>query len=135
MSAYLLDTNHASPVVTLSHPLRKEVLARLEAGDTFSVCVPVVTELMHGIATLPRAKATIAEWRRLRPRLDCHIPDEVDAELAAELQVSLRLRGKQLETVDALIAAVALRYELILLTTDKDFSAIPTLRRDNWLVK
>ncbi|RIK38099.1 MAG: hypothetical protein DCC55_22160 [Chloroflexi bacterium] len=37
-------------------------------------------------------------------------------------------------TVDALIAALALRYELTLLTTDKDFWAVPGLRMENWLV-
>lgn len=46
----------------------------------------------------------------------------------------LRKRGWQLETADALIAATVLRYDLILLTTDKDFSAIPDLKRENWLV-
>ena len=58
---------------------------------------------------------------------------ELDAEFAAELQVALRGNGWQLATVDALIAAVALRYDLILLTTDRDFRTIPTLRREDWL--
>lgn len=73
------------------------------------------------------------EWERLKPLFPCYIPDEIDAELAAELQVSLRRQGWQLETVDALIAAVALRYDLTLLTTDKDFRAVPKLKRANWL--
>jgi predicted nucleic acid-binding protein len=67
--------------------------------------------------------------------LPCYVPDETDAELAAELQVALRRRGRQLETVDALVAAVAIRYGLTLLTTDKDFKAVPDLGRDNWLVE
>lgn len=29
MENYLLDTNHASPLVTLGHPLRQRVLMRL----------------------------------------------------------------------------------------------------------
>jgi predicted nucleic acid-binding protein len=37
--------------------------------------------------------------------------------------------------VDALIATVALRYDLILLTTDRDFSIISTLKQENWLDK
>lgn len=49
------------------------------------------------------------------------------------LQVVLRQRGRQLATVGALIAAVALRYDLVLLTTDRDFQAIPTLMCENWL--
>ena len=82
---------------------------------------------------LRRATQNLAEWQRLRPFIPCFIPDETEAELAAELQISLRRRGWQLETVDALIAAIALRNDLILLTTDKDFQGVPSLKTDNWI--
>lgn len=134
MADYLLDTNHASPLVTLSHPLRKRILERLDAGDSFAICVPVITETLFGIGILPRAKQNLQEWERLKPRLPCYVPDETDAQSAAELQISLRRRGWQLETVDALIASLALRYDLTLLTSDGDFDAVPKLRRENWLV-
>jgi len=58
--------------------------------------------------------------------------DEADALDAARLQVTLRRRGRQLGTVDALIAAVALRYNLTLLTTDNDFAAVPSLTTAKW---
>lgn len=32
MADYLLDTNHASPLVTLSHPLRQRILQRAQEG-------------------------------------------------------------------------------------------------------
>ncbi|HMN29350.1 MAG TPA: PIN domain-containing protein [Caldilineaceae bacterium] len=57
-----------------------------------------------------------------------------DAEEAADLQVVLRRQGWQLGTVDALIATVALRYGLTLLTTDKDFKAVLSLKQENWLI-
>ena len=63
----------------------------------------------------------------------CYIPDEADGAAAATLQLALRRQGRQLATVDATIAAVALRYALVLLTTDRDFLAIPTLPVENWL--
>jgi tRNA(fMet)-specific endonuclease VapC len=134
MADYLLDTNHASPLVTLSHPLRQRILQSLNDGDNFATCVPVVAETLFGIALLPRAIQNLDEWKRLKPLLSCYIPDETDAEFAAELQVSLRSRGWQLETVDALIASVALRYDLTLLTTDRDFQAVPQLSQANWLI-
>jgi tRNA(fMet)-specific endonuclease VapC len=132
MTDYLLDTNHASPLITLGHPLRERVLRQLDEGDRFATCVPVLVETLFGIGLLPRAAQNRAEWKRLQPFLSCYIPDETDAELAAELQVSLRRRGWQLATVDALIAAVALRYDLTLLTTDRDFQVIPRLQHNNW---
>jgi predicted nucleic acid-binding protein len=109
MENYLLDTNHAAALVTLGHPLRQRVLTRLQAGDTFAITVPVITETLYGIGLMPRGTQNLAEWARLRPSLACYLPDETDAENAAALQRSLRLQGWQLETVDALIAVVALR--------------------------
>ncbi len=133
MSSYLLDTNHVSPLVTFGHPLRDAVLQRLDEGDAFAICVPVITESLFGIGILPRAIQNRAEWKRLRPRMTCYIPDETDAETAAELQLSLRRRGWQLEALDALVAVTALRHQLILLITDGDFQAVPNLQRENWL--
>ncbi len=53
---------------------------------------------------------------------------------AANSQIQLRQRGWQLGTVDALIAVIALRYDLTLLTTDGDFNAVPDLKHENWLL-
>lgn len=134
MDNYLRDTNHAGALVTLAHPLRQRVLLRLHAGDTFAIAVPVVTETLYGIGVVPRATQNLAEWARLRPSLTCYLPDEAAAENAVALQVSLRHQGWQLETVDALIAVVALRYNLVLLTSDKDFAPVPNLTLENWFV-
>lgn len=133
MADYLLDTNHASPLVTLKHPLRQRFLQALRDGHRFSIAVPAMTEMLYGIGLLPRAKQNFAEWARLKSSIPCYVPDDVDAELAAELQISLRRRGIQLETVDALIATTALRYDLTLLTSDKDFQPVPLLKQENWL--
>jgi len=92
-----------------------------------------VAETLFGLGLLPRAKQNLAEWARLRATIPCYVPDEIDAEAAAHLQISLRRRGIRLETVDALIAAVSLRYDLTLLTTDKDFRSVPGLEQENWL--
>jgi predicted nucleic acid-binding protein len=134
MTDYLLDTNHLSPLVTLNHPLRHQVLEALPAGHTFAITVPVLVEMLFGIGLLPRAEQNQAEWQRLRPNFQCYIPDETDAKRAANLQIQLRRQGWQLATVDALIAAVALRHNLTLLTRDQDFRAIAALKQENWLV-
>lgn len=97
--------------------------------------MPILTETIFGISILPRTKQNLQEWARLKPKIPCYILDETDSESAAELQISLRRRGWQLETVDALIVATALRYDLILLTTDKVFEAVPDLQYENWQVE
>ena len=129
---YLLDSNHAATLVTTSHPLRKRVMDRMASGDRFWTCVPVVTETVFGLGMLPRATENLTEWSRLEVLMPCLRPGQREARLAGELQVTLRRRGWQLATVDALIAVVALRSDLVLLTTDKDFLAVPDLRHENW---
>jgi predicted nucleic acid-binding protein len=114
--------------------MRQRVLLSLQAGNTFAITLPVITETLYGIGLLPRATQNFAEWARLRPSLTCYLLDEADAANAAALQRSLRSQGWQLETVDALIAVVALRYNLVLLTADTDFAPVPNLKQENWLV-
>jgi tRNA(fMet)-specific endonuclease VapC len=133
VASYLLDTNHASPLVTLHHPLRLRVLTALTSGDVFATCVPVLAETLYGIGIVPRGKQNRAIWEQLAPQLICHIPEAIDAIQAADLQILLRRRGRQLATIDSLIAVIALRYDLILLTTDGDFQAVPGLRLENWI--
>lgn len=133
MANYLLDTNHASPLVTVGHPLRTKILDHREDGDSFAICVPVILETKFGIGIIPRAKSNLEEWRRLNPLLTIYAVDATDADVAVDLQLSLRKTGWQLASFDALIAAIALRYELTLLTTDKDFQAVEGLKTENWL--
>ncbi|MEM7798582.1 MAG: type II toxin-antitoxin system VapC family toxin [Chloroflexota bacterium] len=132
MAQYLLDTNHVSPLVTLSHPLRDKVLTKIRAGDQFGLCVPVIAETLYGIGIISRANANLREWERLKPSFAIYGLTDEDAENAAYLQLLLRRKGWQLQTIDALIAVTALKYDLILLTTDKDFSRIEGLRFENW---
>lgn len=133
MSGYLLDTNHASPLVTIGHPLREQILARHQTGDTFALIAPALNEFLFGIATLPRAQANLREWAYLKAEFTFYGVDTVDAEEAFRLRLNLRQQGRQLDLVDSFIAIVALRYDLTLLTKDKDFLAVPTLKQENWL--
>lgn len=133
MNRYLLDANHASPLVTLHHPLRDRVAAAQSVGDTFGLIAPVITEVVFGFLVLPRSNRNLHEWDRLRLGFSVYVVDEDVALEAAVLQAALRRRGWQLTTVDALSAVVAVQDGLILLTTDADFAAVPGLRTENWL--
>jgi len=93
----------------------------------------MLTETLFGIGILPRATHNRIEWAQLQRVFPCYIADETDSMLAANLQIALRRQGRQLATVDALIAVIALRHDLTLLTTDRDFHAVPDLRYENWL--
>ncbi len=133
MAHYLLDANHLSPLVTSGHPLRGRVLPLLDKNDQFTIAAPVLTEFLFGIQIVPRARTNLAEWERIQNSFGYYAISRTDAIDAAELQIVLRRQGRQLATVDALVAVIALRYNLTLLTTDGDFEPIPNLRQENWL--
>jgi tRNA(fMet)-specific endonuclease VapC len=133
MARYLLDTNHLSPLVSAGHPLRQRVRQALRDQHQFAIAAPVLAEFLYGISLLPRANHNLAEWSRIKADFEYYSIEIVDAEMAASLRTSLRKRGWQLGLTDALIAAVALRNDLIVLTTDGDFRQVPELKRENWL--
>lgn len=133
MVAYLLDTNHASPLVTRGHPLPGRVRERATAGDTFALGVPVLTETLFGIGLLPRAARHRAEWAQLRAILPCYIPAEADGAAAATLHLALRRPGRHLATVDAPIAVIALRHALVRRATAGGFSVVPGLAQEHEL--
>jgi tRNA(fMet)-specific endonuclease VapC len=132
MTDYLLDANHISPLVTFGHPLRTRVLSSLRAGDDFSIATPALSEFLFGIGILPRAQQNLSEWQRLKSDFSYYNINTHDAEQAAKLRLTLRRQGVQLGTVDSFIATVALRNNLTLLTTDRDFLLVPGLAQENW---
>lgn len=133
MADYLIDTNHLSPLVTQTHPLRSQILRQSRLGDSFTIAAPALTEFLFGIQMTPRFTQNVTEWAKLNVVFTYLGIERVDAEQAATLQTELHRHGKQLQTVDALITAVALRYHLILLTTDNDFQYVPGLQIEDWL--
>ena len=127
-----MDTNHISPLVTIEHPLRHRIFAAVTSGDSFAIAAPALSEFLYGIGTLPRAQQNLAEWERLRSDFRYYNLSWLDAEQAARLRLALRSQGWQLSLVDAMIAVLALQNDLTLLTTDKDFRAIPNLKQEIW---
>ena len=81
----------------------------------------------------PRRHLRPSRYLGVRASLPCVPTVESDAESSARLRIGLRRRGHQLELPDALIAAVALRLDLTLLTADADFAPVPGLRAADWL--
>lgn len=134
MTQFLVDANHLSPLVTPGHPLRERIQRRFEAGDTFAIPAPVLNEFLFGIGTVPRATQNWLEWELIQSDFGYYEVDANDALIAAKLRLELRKYGWQLDIIDSFTAVIALNYDLTLLTTDKDFHALPDLKQENWRV-
>ena len=77
----------------------------------------VLQELLQGFAG-PKARAEIIARFAALSLLQ---PDREDHIAAAELRNKCRRAGVQVGTIDALLAQLCIRYDLILLSTDQDF--------------
>jgi tRNA(fMet)-specific endonuclease VapC len=133
MARYLLDTNHLSDMVKPVSPLRERVFQSHRAGNRFGVCVPVLCELEAGLERLKKRDRP----RRLLNRLLTHIRlwpiGRTAARLYGEVDVELTRAGRVLSQVDMMIAALAREMNLTVLTTDRDFEALPDIKTENWL--
>ena len=99
----------------------KEVIALREAldgGDSVVTTGFVLQELLQGFSG-PKAKEAIIERFGALPLIQ---PDRQDHIAAADIRNVCRRSGVQVGTVDALLIQLCARYELTLLSSDKDFA-------------
>jgi predicted nucleic acid-binding protein len=99
---------------------RRELVRAIEAGEELVTTGLVLQELLQGFSG-PRNRTQILDRFAALPPL---IPDRRDHEDAAELKNKCRRVGIQIGTIDALLAQLCLRHDLMLLTTDRDFHNI-----------
>ena len=96
-----------------------DVLRRALLGEEVVVTTGLVLqELLQGFAG-PRARAALLERFSALPAI---APDRDDHIGAAALRNACRQNGVQLGTIDALLAQLCIRHELVMLTTDSDFA-------------
>jgi tRNA(fMet)-specific endonuclease VapC len=133
MRRYLLDTNHVSAALDRVSRLRDRIQQLRKTGVIFGTCVPVLCELEGGIQ---QTAVPQVYYRFLDQLLHSVRVWPIDPELAplfGEIYLDLQRRGRQLSFVDIVLAALARLKNLTLLTTDRDFEALPDLRTENWL--
>jgi predicted nucleic acid-binding protein len=97
-----------------------ELRRALLAGETLITTGIILQELLQGFSG-PKAQDEIIARFATLPLIT---PDRADHIEAAALRNGCRRAGVQIATIDALIAQLALRHGLTLLTTDGDFRQI-----------
>jgi predicted nucleic acid-binding protein len=104
-----------------------------ERGATLGTCIPALCELEVG-ASQVRDPATYRKaLARLLTALRIWSLDEKTAFLYGDVYHQLRQRGRVCSQVDIMLAALARQLDLVLLTSDRDFDALPGLSIENWL--
>ena len=86
-------------------------------GDSIVTTGIVLQEILQGV-TSAKMRTTIQDRFTALPFL---VPDRTDHVHAADLHGAARRTGIQVGTVDALLAALCLKHNLTMLSTDADF--------------
>lgn len=122
----LVDTSAWSLALRRDSPRHwaVESLSRaLRAGDGIFTTGLILQEILQGFEG-PKARQKVLDSFGSLPFL---VPDRQDYIDAAELRNSCRRKGVQIGTIDALLAQLAIRHDLSLLTADGDFDHIAKL--------
>jgi predicted nucleic acid-binding protein len=116
-SVWSLALRRDSPA---AQPEIRRLQAALESGESVYTTGLILQELLQGFSG-PRARDRIVDRFATLPLI---VPDRQDHIEAAGLRNSCRRAGIQVGTIDALLARLCLRFDLELLTTDRDFARI-----------
>ncbi len=101
-------------------PQVRRLREALSGGEAVHTTGIVLQELLQGYRG-PRAGAQVVERFAALPLIVPARDDHIDA---AALRNTCRGHGIQVGTIDALLAQLCIRHDLVMLTTDRDFSHI-----------
>jgi tRNA(fMet)-specific endonuclease VapC len=93
----------------------------------------VLCELEAAFPTGERGEAYRRALQRLLARVRLWPLEREAARHYGEIFQELRRLGRVLSQVDMMVAALARRMDLTVVTSDGDFEALPDLRTENWL--
>jgi tRNA(fMet)-specific endonuclease VapC len=128
---YLLDTN----IIIALFADEREVKENLAVAEQVYVPSVVVGELCYGACKSSKPKENlmrIDEFMAASVVLGCDINT---ARHYGNAKNNLRIKGRPLPENDIWIAALALQYELTLVTRDRHFEAIKGLKTSTWSAK
>ena len=101
-------------------PEVRKLAEALRGGDTVGTIGLVLQELLQGFHGARDAEQIVERFAAL----PIVVPDRADHIAAAALRTACRRDGIQIGTIDALLATLCVRHDLVLLTTDQDFERL-----------
>jgi tRNA(fMet)-specific endonuclease VapC len=132
MPAYMLATDTASYLIRGDSPALD---ARVAALTKKQLCISAVTrsELLYGVKLKPGATRLAALVDQFLLRVPCLTWDETAATHFATIAADLHKAGKQIGSMDAMIAGHAMAAGVVLVTNNtRHFSRVKGLIVENW---
>ena len=132
MAAYLLDTNHVGLAVDRSSLVGQRMLEARLAGIRLGTCLPVLCEIEAGMRQVRRKAKYRQDLNHLLLQLRLWPIDLKTARIFGDIYMELRRAGRVLSQVDIMVASMARQMKLTILTTDRDFEALPDIHTEDW---
>lgn len=133
MTRFMLDSGIANDYLNRRNGVYERARAELAKGNPIGIGTPILGELLSGIERSPssernlkRLKTNLAAWK-------LWAFDHAVALAYGRIHAALVRKGRPMQTVDVMIAAIALSLgHCTVVTTDADLSAVDGLHIDNW---
>src|ERR1700683_5040771 len=132
MAAYLLDTNHVGLAVDRASPVGQRIVEARLAGIRLGTCLPVLCEIEAGLRQVRRKVKYRRDLNHLLLQLRLWPIDLQTTRIYGDMYMELRRAGRVLSQVDIMVASLARQMKLTILTTDRDFGALPDIRAEDW---
>ena len=128
---YILDTNAVSDYINDLYGVRNLIRLALDDGDELFLCQPVHFEALRGLIRANATRKQMDFEQELVPLLVWLPLIDGDWQQAARFWADTTIKGRQLSDVDLLVAALAIRLDATIISSDIDFDVLP-VKRENW---
>jgi tRNA(fMet)-specific endonuclease VapC len=133
MPDYLLDTNHATRLLSGSEALSRRLGSVAATDATYGIPVTVLGELFYAAYASERRQENLEALHNFISDIIVWPFDQSAADEFGKIQAEQKAKGRPIPPTDAQIASVARLHELIVLTADRHFGYIGGLKVENWL--
>ncbi len=125
---FLLDTN----IITAWLKGDASVADKIDKAKEIHIPVIVLGELYYGALYSTRVEKNIKDIKSISRNYNVLKVDEETTITYGNIKTALRKKGKPIPENDIWIAAIAKRYELVVVTRDKHFKEIESINIKIW---
>lgn len=130
---YLLDSGPAFDFMFRRRGVYEQAQTLRRQGARIGITTPVLGEVIAGVEGSDSRERTWAVVRRTIKQLVLWPYDKAAAYEFGRIFADLRRRGRPMQQIDVMIAAVAKTLgDCTVVSTDSDLSAVPGLKVENW---
>lgn len=134
MRRYLLDSGIMGDFVAHRRGVAEKVREAQQRGNRIGTCMPVAAELFYGMEYSSSRDENLRRLRRAMSGIVCWPLDRAAVEEYGRVAADLRRRGRPMQVVDMMIAAIAFTLgNCTVVSADSDLAAVPGLTVENWI--